>query len=171
MFVAEQKKKENIAEYVLYLWQIEDLIRANKLDIKLIETNLIKSFNLPAAEFQKMSAWYSDMIQQMKDEKITERGHLSFLNDVINSLNEIHEKLIASEDAAYMELYEKAKPNIKILKTKGNRNINDINVCFNGLYGILLLKIQNKKISNATDKARKTISNLVAFLAKEYNNS
>ena len=33
MFVASQKRKENIAEYLLYMWQIEDLIRANNLDI------------------------------------------------------------------------------------------------------------------------------------------
>ena len=33
MFIASQKRKENIAEYLLYMWQIEDMIRANNLDI------------------------------------------------------------------------------------------------------------------------------------------
>lgn len=28
MITASQKRKENIAEYLLYMWQIEDLIRA-----------------------------------------------------------------------------------------------------------------------------------------------
>ncbi len=27
MFVASQKRKENIAEYLLYMWQIEDIDR------------------------------------------------------------------------------------------------------------------------------------------------
>ena len=31
MFTAEQLRKQNIAEYLLYMWQIEDLIRANAL--------------------------------------------------------------------------------------------------------------------------------------------
>ena len=33
MIIASQKKKENIAEYLLYMWQIEDIIRAYGLDI------------------------------------------------------------------------------------------------------------------------------------------
>ena len=28
MIIAQKKRKENIAEYLLYMWQIEDLIRA-----------------------------------------------------------------------------------------------------------------------------------------------
>ena len=33
MIVAKQKRKEKIAEYLLYMWQVEDLIRANQFDI------------------------------------------------------------------------------------------------------------------------------------------
>ena len=36
MIVAKQKRKENIAEYLLYMWQVEDLIRANQFDLSLI---------------------------------------------------------------------------------------------------------------------------------------
>ena len=32
MLTASAKKRENIAEYLLYMWQIEDLIRAFGLD-------------------------------------------------------------------------------------------------------------------------------------------
>ena len=28
MYIAQRKRKENIAEYILYLWQLEDLLRA-----------------------------------------------------------------------------------------------------------------------------------------------
>lgn len=37
MIIASQKRKENIAEYLLYMWQIEDIIRAYKLDIDTID--------------------------------------------------------------------------------------------------------------------------------------
>ena len=46
MIIAQLKRKENIAEYLLYMWQIEDIIRANKLDIDLIEKNLISQYNI-----------------------------------------------------------------------------------------------------------------------------
>ena len=32
----ESKKTENVAEYILYLFQIEDLVRSLNLDIELI---------------------------------------------------------------------------------------------------------------------------------------
>ena len=46
MIVASKKRKENIAEYLLYMWQIEDLIRANGLDMDKIRTNIIDRFDL-----------------------------------------------------------------------------------------------------------------------------
>ena len=42
MITASQKRKENIAEYLLYMWQIEDLIRANGLDIDKIRANVLE---------------------------------------------------------------------------------------------------------------------------------
>ena len=37
MFIARQKRKENIAEYLLYMWQMEDLVRSFKCDIEAID--------------------------------------------------------------------------------------------------------------------------------------
>lgn len=51
MFTAQKLRKENIAEYLLYMWQIEDLIRANGLEIeniKKISSTAILSMRLPA---------------------------------------------------------------------------------------------------------------------------
>ena len=46
MLVAQQKRKENIAEYILYLYQIEDLIRAFHLDISKIEIKLVSQYQV-----------------------------------------------------------------------------------------------------------------------------
>lgn len=37
MFVSRQLKEKNIAEYLIYMWQIEDLIRANGCDMEKIK--------------------------------------------------------------------------------------------------------------------------------------
>ena len=47
MIIASQKKKENIAEYLLYMWQIEDIIRAYGLDIDQIQKHIINSYYFP----------------------------------------------------------------------------------------------------------------------------
>lgn len=44
MIIAQQKRKENIAEYLLYMWQVEDLIRAYNFDIDKIEANIISGY-------------------------------------------------------------------------------------------------------------------------------
>ena len=53
MITASAKKRENIAEYLLYMWQIEDLIRANNLDIEKIENNIIAKYTGLSEEQRK----------------------------------------------------------------------------------------------------------------------
>ena len=47
MIVARQKRKENIAEYLLYMWQVEDLIRANRFDMDAIRKSVIAHYDQP----------------------------------------------------------------------------------------------------------------------------
>ena len=40
MLIAREKKKNNIAEYILYMWQLEDMLRALKLDMEQVDRYL-----------------------------------------------------------------------------------------------------------------------------------
>ena len=44
MLIAQQKRHENIAEYLLYMWQVEDLLRACELDDERIDQLLVARF-------------------------------------------------------------------------------------------------------------------------------
>ena len=70
MYIASRKHKENIAEYLLYMWQIEDLIRANGLDIDLIKANVIDRFNLDPSQEKEMIEWYESLIDMMRRENV-----------------------------------------------------------------------------------------------------
>ena len=48
MIVANQKRKENIAEYLLYMWQVEDLIRASNFDMETIRKQVVDRYEQPA---------------------------------------------------------------------------------------------------------------------------
>ena len=77
MFTASQKKKENIAEYLLYMWQIEDLIRANDLDMDKIERNIIDHYtNLSDEQRRDLYEWYESLIDMMRREGVEKHGHL-----------------------------------------------------------------------------------------------
>ena len=69
MIIAEQKRKENIAEYLLYMYQVEDMIRANELELESIERTLISKFDVPYQVKRDMREWYKSLITMMQDEK------------------------------------------------------------------------------------------------------
>ena len=56
MKIAQQLKAKNIAEYLIYMWEVEDLIRANGCDIDKIRENIISRY--PAEEHTALEEWY-----------------------------------------------------------------------------------------------------------------
>jgi len=172
MIIAQEKKKTNIIEYILYMWQIEDMIRANKFDINLINKNIIQSFDQPDEIKEEMQEWYKDLIQRMENENIKESGHLSFLTDIIDKLEQLHSQLIKNPDELeYIEAYNAAKPALTDLKQKARGTVaEDVEASLQGLYGILMLKLQQKSINSATQDALVSISKLMALLNEKYMN-
>jgi len=170
MIIAEQKRKESIAEYLLYMYQVEDLIRANELEIDNIEKTLINKFKVPDDVKREMREWYKSLIAMMKDEDKEEKGHLDILNNVVDNLMEFHREILRQGiDTSYRETYQKAKPNLEALRMKtGERDESDIQVALNGLYGLLILKLKKTRITDETSSAFETIRELVAELSSRY---
>jgi len=170
MIIAREKKKTNIAEYILYMWQIEDLIRASNFDLDLIERNVIRNFDQPAEVKREMREWYSDLIYRMENEGIKDKGHLKFLRDIVEELDDLHERLIHDTDELeYIGAYNKAKQSINDLKNKSQGTASgDIEAALQGLYGILMLRLQNKTLNPATQDAQTAISELIALLNEKY---
>lgn len=44
MLIAREKRKSNVAEYILYMWQVEDMLRAMQMDIELVNRNVVSQF-------------------------------------------------------------------------------------------------------------------------------
>lgn len=170
MIIAKQKKQENIAEYILYMWQIEDLIRAYKLDINEINKNIVDNFNQPEPIKKEIANWYAGLIDLMKEENKTETGHLQFIQNTINDLNNTHLQLLKSpEQLDYIEVYNKAKDGIAELMNKSKGTVeNEIEACFNGLYGLLMLRLQKKTINAETASAMTSVSHLIALISKKH---
>ncbi|MCK9344037.1 MAG: DUF4924 family protein, partial [Massilibacteroides sp.] len=94
MIVAKQKRKENIVEYLLYMWQIEDLIRANKFDIKSIERTVISQYKQPQKSIDEITEWYEQLIEMMRSENVMEVGHIQLNKNVIIQLTDLHLALL-----------------------------------------------------------------------------
>jgi hypothetical protein len=169
MIIAEQKRKENIAEYLLYMYQVEDMIRANKLDLDSVEATLISKFEVPYEVKREMREWYKTLITMMRDEQKVGTGHLSLLETTAGQLSEMHHQLLLGVDNSYKETYGKAKPHIEALRMRsGHSKESDIQVALNGLYGLLILKLKKTLITEETTQAFNTIRELVAELSSRY---
>lgn len=167
MYIASEKRKNNIAEYLLYMWQIEDIIRANNLDTDLIEKNVIDKFNLDDAQRKEMRDWYESLIDMMRREGVAESGHLQINKNIMIHLVDLHLALLKDPKFAdYSALFYKALPFIVELRSKaGDAPAGEIETCFNALYGMLLMRLQKKEISQATLDAVTQISKFIGTLA------
>jgi len=173
MLIAEQKRNENIAEYLIYMYQVEDLIRASQLDLGRIEHSLINQFEVDYELKREMREWYKALIAMMKEEGKEETGHLNILNNIVDQLSEMHQEILKQGyDTHYKNLNDKAKGHIEALRMRsGHSHDNDIQVALNGLYGLLLLKIKKTRITPETKKAFDAITELVAELNLRYMES
>ncbi len=177
MITASQKKKENIAEYLLYMWQIEDLIRANGLDLDRIKANIIDKYTSLSPEQQKqMLEWYESLTDMMRREGVTEKGHLQLNKNVVADLEDLTHRLLKEPKfSAFNNLYYSTLPYIVELRAKaGDNPPGEIEACFNALYGLLMLRLQGKEITPQTQAAAAGISKFLATLAmyyrQDYNN-
>ncbi|MBR5982885.1 MAG: DUF4924 family protein [Bacteroidales bacterium] len=170
MIIAELKKKENIVEYILYIRQLMDIMRANNLDIQKIDELLVSKFEISEKEKLKIHNWYRDLIGKMKDENVEHSGDIQEIKDLIAILNKIHQTLLADKDEyRHHELYNWAKPNIEEYKKLSRSNSdNEIEICIDAMYALLLLKLQHKSISDETAQAMQTFGSLLANLAEAY---
>ena len=170
MLIAIQKKKENIAEYLLYMWQVEDLIRAYAFDIDTIQQHIINQFDQSEQVKKQIRKWYEELIVMMKAENVIQQNHLQINNNVIIGLTDLHLQLLKSpKESLYISIYYQTLPFIVELRSKaGNNQKGEIETCFSALYGVLLLKLQKKNITENTQKAVQQISKLLAILAEKY---
>lgn len=170
MIIASQKRKENIAEYLLYMWQIEDIIRAYKLDIDTIDEQIVSKYNVPDDKKKEIREWYESLIDMMRREDVVESGHLQLNKNVIIDLTDLHLALLKSpKEPFYGATFFKTLPYIVELRAKtGDESVGEIETCFNALYGILMLRLQKKEISEQTQAAMKQISTFLALLSEKY---
>lgn len=177
MITASQKKRENIAEYLLYMWQIEDLIRANGLDIDKIQENIIDRYtSLSDQQRKEMREWYESLIDMMRREGKEESGHLQLNANTMAELGDLHRRLLNDPKfARYATEYYDVLPLIVELRAKAGENPKpEIETLFEALYGLLMLRLQGKEISPDTEAASKKISKFLGHLAgyykQDYNN-
>ena len=170
MYISQHLRKENIAEYLLYMWQVEDTIRAFGLSLQRIRREYVERFDYTDEQKEDLLDWYGNLIKMMNEEGCREGGHLQINRTTLQLLTELHTQLLASPKFPfYNAAYYKVLPFIVELRSRGaNRDGGEIETCLNLLYGVMMLRLQKKEITPNTQHAVKEVSTFIGMLSDYY---
>jgi hypothetical protein len=167
--IAEKKKSQNIGEYLIYMYQMEDLIRSYQGNMEEIRQYVISHYPVSEEEKAEVTAWFEGLLKQMKNQEIMEKGHLKELRDLVENLATLHWNLLKT-DKTYFETFSKAKPYIleAVLNSNGENPGNEIQICINGIYGLLLCRLMGKKVEDQQIKATEAFGEVLSLLNFNY---
>ena len=170
MFIAQELRKNNIAEYLLYMWQVENIIRAFDCSLSRIRKEYIERFEYDDEQKEELTDWYGNLIRMMNQEGCREQGHLQINKVVMQQLQELHVQLLSSPKFPFYNAeYYKVLPYIVELRNRGaDKDENEVETCFNSLYGVMMLRLQKKEITTNTDHAIKEITTFIGMLSDYY---
>lgn len=144
-----RSKHDNIAEYILYIWQMEDYLRA-------------------FPEHAEATPELHELNEMMHREGITESGHLQLAQIALGELEDLSEQML-NEDALYRAAMFRLQPSLNLLKAKTDRpTMSDIEACLTLLYQIMMLRLQKREISPETTVVQQRATQVLQFLSKTY---
>ncbi|MCH7410322.1 DUF4924 family protein [Belliella sp. DSM 111904] len=163
--IAEKKLQANLPEYIIYMYQMEDLIRAYDFNLADIRQYVISHYPVSDEEKLATERWFSHLSEMMKVEGVNKTGHLSMIQKHVDTLAVTHWQLL-KEDQTYYQIYHKAKPHIiqMIMDANGEDIGNEIQICINGVYGFLLAKLRSRDIPKGYGEAIETFGDVLSYL-------
>lgn len=144
-----KNKRENIAEYILYLWQLEDYLRA-------------------FPEQAETNAELHEIHEMMHREGITDSGHLRLAQNALQEMEQVHAELL-DQEAQYRAMIIRVQPALNILKSKTDRpTMSDVEACLILLYQIMMLRLQQKPVSEETAVVQQQATRLLQIISRAY---
>ena len=145
MLIALQKRRENIAEYILYLWQIEDLLRALQFSPEAIYSTLVARVE-GADEQQKENIfnWYMQIVELLRKEGKETKGHIDHTLHLVADLHNLHLQLMKLPVGEHYRMtHARLAAELPRLRTiLDNEDISDTELCFRALFAAMLYRIK-----------------------------
>lgn len=167
--IAEKKKAKNIGEFIIYMYQMEDLLRAYQFNMQEVKQYVISHYPISDKEKEETFQWFSDLADSMANENIRDGGHLKSVQQMVDLLAKLHWQLLKT-DNTYFNIYQKAKPHIiqMVLEAGENSPGNEIQICINAIYGLLLAKLRGREIPKDMVAATEIFGDVLSYLSYAY---
>lgn len=171
MDIAQSKRKENIAEYILYLWQLEDLLRALQFSPEAIYSQLVAPREIDEEQKHIYLLWYMDIVNLLRKEGKEEAGHLEHTLHLIADMHNLHLQLMHHPIGEhYRKTFAALMPQLPRLRQMVQKEeISDTEIAFRALYATMLYRIKGgDKGGEAIKDTIELISPVVGELAAMY---
>ncbi len=170
MDIARQKRDENIAEYILYIWQLEDLLRALRFEPRAVHETLVAPRDASDEWRREAQEWYMDIAALLQKEGKAEGGHLDHTLHLVGEMGDLHLMLMEQPvGRRYRELFARLAPSLPGLRTTlGRDDVSDIELAFRALYAAMLYRMKGTR-AEVTDEVIQLISPVIAALADMYH--
>ncbi len=180
MDTARRLRQDNVAEYILYLWQIEALLRALQFSPEAIYSQFVAPRKELSADAQNtLLTWYVELGELLCKEGKEEKGHLEHTLHLIADLHNLHLQLKECDAGArYRVLYarlEEVLPDLRALiegeqgKQGELGEMSDTELSFRALYAAMLYRIKGEGGKSAVSDTLEYISPVVAELVNVYH--
>lgn len=168
MLISGEKRKNNIAEYIIYMWQVEDTIRAFRFDIDMLDRDLVSKYDQPGEVRKEIREWYENIAAHMKNEKVEHSGHVQFLRNIVNELYNFHLSLLQRpERSDYREAYSMALPLIREMNARQNWSAeNEVETCLNAVYIYMMMRLKKEHVSAGTAEGMDMFIRLLSLLSE-----
>lgn len=163
--IADKKKEQNIGEYIIYMYQMEDLLRAYQFNLDEVNQYVISHYPISEEEKTETLEWFQNIADTLKKEGKEEKGRLDSTQAYVAELAKIHWELLKT-DKSYFEHYQKAKPHILQLVIDAGKDApsNEIQICLNAIYGLLLAKLRGREVPTGILDATDSFGNVLSYL-------
>src|SRR5690606_23286962 len=132
---------------------------------------VISHYPISEEEKTEVAFWFDDLIDLMKAENIQEKRHLKEVQAEVDDLAKIHWDLLQT-DREYFNIYQKAKPYVIdfVMAAEGMDLGHEVQICLNGIYGLLLCRLTGKKVTNELQQAAEAFGSVLSYLGTVYSN-
>lgn len=142
-------KKDNIAEYILYLWQLEDYLRA-------------------FPESAEGNEELTDILRMMHSDDVMDGGHIQLAQIALKELELLSDDIL-NQEATYRAAMICITPALNMLKARTDRpTMSNIEACLVLLYQIMMLRLQKREISAETQEVQQQATGILQYLSKTY---
>ncbi|MFI3265073.1 MAG: DUF4924 family protein [Rikenellaceae bacterium] len=169
MDTAQSLRKQNIAEYILYLWQLEDMFRALQFSPEAIYSQFVAPRNLDEQSSKILLTWYMELVDLLQREGKDEKGHLEHTLHLIADMHNLHLQLKELPvGARYRTLIARLDEVLPDLRAIFGSDTSDTELAFRALYAAMLYRIKGDGTKGAVVDTIEYISPVIAELSSIY---